>query len=305
MDCYSIIYDYCDKGIGEELLDYHNEIIKQAVKECYEKIENLKDLEFIELFITYTERLNYMIYQMTRIFQYISTNYLHSQEEENLKRKYPQDHISEFSMDIYKTYFFDKLDIKLFKIINGFLLRDGRSDNMEFKAIIEDIMKIINYLDFMKPKIVKFNSSSAIWIETQKTQMDNPLKYQKKWLTFFKEETRNIYIKDFENKIEKTIRDNSIKENIKNEIKKINEELEYQIKVDTNFLDIDINHILYERIVKKYIEPIVNIRDLLENKKIEEFGEIYQLFCIHSEGKMLYAKRLSDYLRERNTKFFQ
>ena len=305
MDLYNIIYGYSDKGIGGALLDYHNTIIRKATEECCEKIQYLNGLEFIESFITYTERLNYIILQMARIFQYISSNYLKTTGSKDNKRIYYEEDISEFSMDIYKINFFDKLDIKLFKIINDFLIRDERNDDMDYKTKIEAFMKILNYMDFMKPKIVKFNNSSAIWVETSELQTNNEFKYQKKWLTFFKEETRNIYIKTFENKIEKTVKDNTIKDNIKNEIKKLNEELEYEIKIDTNFLNIDINHILYERVVKKFIEPIVNMKNLLEKNKIEEFGEMYQLFCIHSEGKILFAKKLSDYLKERYSDFFK
>ena len=301
MKCYNIIYKYNDKQIGDAILNYHNEIIKQAVNECFEKIQNLKGIEFIESFIIYTKRLNYMIFQMARIFHYISTNHLQGKDDKDNIRIYKEDDVSEFSMYIYKKYFFDRLEKKLFKIMSDILIRN-ESENMEFRTIFEDIMKIINYLDFIKPKIYKSNITSSIWVENN-SYCYNPLNYQIRWLNYFKEEIINVYIKDFENKIEKAIIDNSIKENIKKEIKKLNEELEYQIQI-YNFLEIDINHILYERIIKKYIEPIVDIKEMLENKKIEEFGEIYSLFCIHSEGKMLISKRLSVYIKERNKDFF-
>ena len=105
MKCYNIIYEYTDRLIGSEILKYHNEIIKQAVNECFEKIQNLNGFQFIESFIIYTERLNYMIFQMSRIFHYISTNYLQSLEDKGSRRIYKQDDVSEFSMDIYKEYF--------------------------------------------------------------------------------------------------------------------------------------------------------------------------------------------------------
>ena len=218
MKCYNIIYEYTDKQIGDEILNYHNEIIKQAVNECFEKIQNLNGIKFIESFILYTKRLNYMIFQMSRIFNYISTNNLQAQDDKDNTRIYKEDDVSEFSMYIYKKYFFDRLEKKLFKIMSDIIIRN-ESENMEFRTIFEDIMKIINYLDFIKPKITKSNISSAIWVEKNKNEINNPLKYQKRWLYYFKEETRNAYIKDFENKIEKAIKDNSIKENIKKEIK--------------------------------------------------------------------------------------
>ena len=154
--------------------------------------------------------------------------------------------------------------------MNDIIIRNENNNNIEYSKKFEAIMKIINYVDLIKPKISKSTNYSAIWVETDKYKKESSLKYQNRWLNFFKEETRNIYINDFENKIEKAIKDESIKENIKKEINKLNEELENQIKID-NFFEIDINLILYERIIKKYIEPIIDIKEMLENKKIEEF----------------------------------
>ena len=47
MKCYNIIYKFTDKYISYEIINYHNEIIKQAVNECFEKIQNLNGFEFI------------------------------------------------------------------------------------------------------------------------------------------------------------------------------------------------------------------------------------------------------------------
>ena len=221
MKCYDIIYKYTEMDIGDEILKFHNEIIKQSVIECYEKVQNVNGLEFIESFIIYTERLNYMILQMSRIFHIISTNQLTALDKKTNRRIYKQDHISEFSLDIYKEYFFDKLENKLFKIMNDILIRnENNNNNIKYSTKFEEIMKIINYLDLIKPKINKSTNYSAIWVETNEGQEESPLKYQNRWLNFFKEETRKVYINDFENKIEKAIKDESIKENIKKEINK-------------------------------------------------------------------------------------
>ena len=47
------------------------------------------------------------------MFLYISSNHLKAQEEKDNKRKYDQEDVSEFSMDIFKKEFFNYLkDIK-------------------------------------------------------------------------------------------------------------------------------------------------------------------------------------------------
>ena len=52
--CYDIIYSFTTR-LGKYLLKYHNEKIKEIVNECYEKIKDLKDIDFIDSFISYSE----------------------------------------------------------------------------------------------------------------------------------------------------------------------------------------------------------------------------------------------------------
>ena len=204
-------------------------------------------------------------------------------------------------MKIYKSSFFDKLKKKLYEILNKEIIKEEGNWNIHDNAQIETIMNILYYLDLTKPKISKAVDTSIIWIDTAKYKKDNQFSYQNEWLFSFKDAIRNKYVKDFENKIEKIIQDNSIKEKIHNEIININNELEKLINI---FLDVDINYILYERIIKKYIDPIINIKDLLDKKKFNEFTEIYLLFCIHPEGRFLMVKRLSEYIKEKKADFF-
>ena len=72
MDCYNIIYNYTDKQIGDFILEYHNAIVKKACTECYEKLKSLQGLDFIDSFISYTDRLNTLIFNLSRMFLYIS-----------------------------------------------------------------------------------------------------------------------------------------------------------------------------------------------------------------------------------------
>ena len=49
-------------------------------------------------------------------------------------------------MDRYKKYFFDKLQIKLFIILNEILIREERNGNMEHRSKIQQIMKIVGWI---------------------------------------------------------------------------------------------------------------------------------------------------------------
>ena len=97
---YTLIYEYADKLLGEYLLKYHNKKIEQAIIECYDKIKNISGINFIDSFLLYTKRLNLVIYKMSKLFKYISNNILKSVDEKK-NRKYIEDDISHFSMNIY------------------------------------------------------------------------------------------------------------------------------------------------------------------------------------------------------------
>jgi len=98
-------------------------------------------------------------------------------------------------MDIYKKYFFDKLQIKLFITLNEILIREERNGNIEYRSKIQQIMKIISWMDLISPKIANAEKSSIIWIEKYKELEIYSLNYQKKWFEYFKEETIR-YIKN-------------------------------------------------------------------------------------------------------------
>ena len=96
---------------------------------------------------------------MSRIFVYLTTNHLKAAEDANNLRIFKQDDISEFSMDIYKINFYDKLKEK----IDGVLKGDNINEEKK-----EKIKKIISYVELKKPKIIKTSSSTFAWTETAK-----------------------------------------------------------------------------------------------------------------------------------------
>ena len=299
MDCYNIIYNFTDKNIGEYLLNFHNEIIQNASTECYEKIKNLPGADFIDYFISCTDKLNTLIFNMSRIFQYISNNYLKSTESKDNKRVYEQEHISEFSMDIYKKYFFDKLEAKLFNALNEILIREERNGNMEHRLKITTIMKTLTYLDFMKPEIVKYSATKIIWNE-KSTNIDNKIPYQHKWYdNYFKQETTR-YVK---NKSERDIKNNSAPEYVKCELKYINEEYERQNSYINAVFHNDINDINYTFLLKNNMNTIAEmdtgVSNMFQTKKKDELSEVYQLFSLFPSSLELVHKRFRAYIKDR------
>ena len=175
LDCYNIVQKFANRDDTSELLfKYHNEVIEQAATECYEKTKGLSGFEFIDAFITYTERLNFLILNMEKIFEFLSVFYLtYAKDKKSL---------SEFSMDIYKKSFFDKLQTQVFTLLKELINNGPNNENIGFK--IKSIMTIINYLDFVKPKIVKNSKNLGEWVETSEMPNNNPNTYQKMWNAF-------------------------------------------------------------------------------------------------------------------------
>ena len=307
MDCYDIIYKFTDQQIGDDIVKYHNDKILKAVIECYEKLKNLTGLDFIDTFISCTEKLNTLIYHMSRIFQYVSNNHLRGQDEKDNTRTYKQDDISEFSMDIYKKDFFNKLKTKVFNALNEILIRDERNGNMEHRLKINSIMKTITFLDYEKPKIVKSSATKMIWEETIKEadRKNTEIAYQNEWYhEYFKKET----IKYIKNKSERDIKNNSAPEYVKCALKYINDEYEREnVYINIKFHD-DINNINYEHLIKNNMNQIAEmdtgIKNMFQIRKKDELNEVFKLFTLYPESLKLIQKSFREYIKERLTAIY-
>ena len=307
MNCYNIIYEYCNKGFRDEILEYHNQKLKVIITECFEKTKDLFDIDFINTFIMYTERLNFLFYSMSRIFFLISTSHLREAEDKNNVRIYMQDDISEFSMDIYKKYFFDKLQDKLFKILNELLIREERNGNMEYRQKIQKIIKIISDMDIIKPKINKIGSKSIIWKEMSKNTQNPPLTYQRKWFDNLLNETEN-YVKI---KSENDIKNNTIPEYINNALTYITEEFERQSSYIKDIFHKNLNNINYKYLIKdkinKIIEDETGIKNMFKNNKKDELYGVYLLFNYYPdypESLNELKNQFKEYIKERGLSLY-
>ena len=308
MDCYNIIYNYTDKQIGEHILDYHNEIVTKACEECYEKLKILQGLDFIDSFISYTDKLNTLIFHLSRMFLYISNNHLKAQEEKDNKRKHEEDDVSEFSMKKYKENFFNKLESKLFNALNEILIREERNGNIEHRLKIDTIMKTITSLDYTKPKIAKSSATKIKWIDTIKEgdKKEFKIPYQERWYQkYFKNETTK-YVK---NKAERDIKNNSAPEYVKCELKYINEEKERQDAYINASFHNDINNINYDYLINKNAKQIAEmdtgINYMFKTKKKDELAEVYQLFNYYPSRLELIQKSFRAYIKERLTALYE
>ena len=299
MTCYNTIYNFTDSGYGDELLNFHNSKIEEAANGCYERIKNLSGFDFIDSFIDCNNKLNSLIFSMSRIFMYTSNNHLKGTDDKNNVRKYQQDDVSEFSMEIYKKNFFDKLKNKIFSSLNEILIRDERNGNNEFRIKLISIMKTLQCMDYNKPRIFKISETSKIWKEEEKDTNKINLAYQDEWFKYFESET----IKYIRNKAERDIKNNSAPEYVKCELKYLDEEDERLDSYVYGGYHARIKEINYEYLIKNNAQQIVDmdtgINNMFKTKKKDELNEVYQLFSFYPECLKLIQSSFRAYIRER------
>ena len=277
------------KEIINQLFNYRNEIIEQASNECFEKIKNLNGLYFIDSFIDFTKRLNFLIYYLNEVFTAL---YFSSEQYEN----YPKS-----SMDIYKKCFFDKLQEKLFRILYFDLFKKERNLNNAYNLKIKYIIEILNYIESKNLKLKKVNETTFVWEEISEednndnNNNDNKINYFKKWFDYFREEA----LTSIKNKIIKIFASNPALEDITNKINNINEDLKKLSNYISNPFYIDINNVIYEHLFKEEINKILNVKDLLDNEKTSILKEVIELYRINPECFNLIKKALNDYIVEK------
>ena len=299
MTCYNTIYNFTDSGYGDELLNFHNSKIEEAANGCYERIKNLSGFDFIDSFIDCNNKLNSLIFSMSRIFLYTSNNHLKGTDDKNNVRKYQEDDVSEFSMKIYKENFFNKLKNKIFSSLNEILIRDERNGNNEFRIKLISIMKTLQCMDYNKPRIFKISETSKIWKEEEKDTNKINLAYQDEWFKYFESET----IKYIRNKAERDIKNNSAPEYVKCELKYLNEEDERLDSYVYGGYHARIKEINYEYLIKNNAQQIVDmdtgINNMFKTKKKDELNEVYQLFSFYPECLKLIQLSFRAYIKER------
>ena len=293
--CYDIISNFTGKGIGDYILKYHNDKIKEIVNECYEKIKDLNELNFVDSFISFTKSLFYTTFIMSKIFLSVSNNFLKKIAYE--KYKYKHNEVSQFSMDIYKEYFFDKLQNKLFNILNEFLIKEERRGKLKYREKIMYIVKIITDMDKSSPKLVSVTDTSFNWEEELDiyNKPKSPLINQEKWYNSYKDAT----IKYVKEKAENDKKKYQIGEYIKIELKYINEEIERQNCYINVIYHEKLKNILFKYLIKDlYNNNKIDIYSMIKEKRVFEIKVLFQLIKTHQKELNILEDYFYKYLQK-------
>ena len=123
MDAYCIVHNIADLGDNEseEMIQYHNSIIQEYIQDCYKIISKESYTSLIDSFINHTEKINVLIFWMSRIFTYLDRFFTNAKGKPSLAKN---------AINLYKSYFFNPLENDIYKEFN-ILIEEDRKGNSE------------------------------------------------------------------------------------------------------------------------------------------------------------------------------
>ena len=271
MNAYTLVHDLSNKGEtqSESLFNYHNNKIQEYIEECSNILKKESKSQLIDSFIILTEKINFLIYWMNRIFTYLD-RYFTSDENKN------KNTLSQNAISLYKKYFFDPVQSDIYIEVNK-LIKEDRNCNIESRPKIKVILKILNDIDLPNPSIVKENNK-ILWGLKKGTDTNNDTTYQDKWFSHFKNETSK-FAKD---KANSDIHNMSAIEYILAQLKYIDEE---NIR-ETEYINVkyhhDINEINYSILIGERAEELskmdTGINYMFDTKRNEDLKNTFKLF---------------------------
>jgi hypothetical protein len=292
INVYTYVQTYSDESNEkcEELFNYQNKILKEFIEDCQKKIKKLSNIQFIDAFLKKTENINFLIYWINRIFTYLDRFYMISTKKNSLYKN---------AQNLYKDYFFDHLQSKVHKEINN-LIKEDRKYNLEFRPKIKAVLKIINDLDLIFPKIIKENNK-LVWVAEKGTENEkNDYIYGTKWYNdSFEKETKQFS----EEKAKNDIHNMSAPEYITSQLKYLDEEKIRQKEFINKIFHKKIDQINYTNLIWSNAQELgkmdTGIPYMFKNRKNEELKKAYQLFKLFPESLKVITEAFIPYIKQR------
>ena len=277
-----------DQYASKVLFEYYKKTIQKYLDDCYKIISKETTSQLIDSFIKQTEKINFLLYWMNRIFCYLDQHYL--PEKNNT--------LSKSAINLYKDYFFNLLENDIYLEVNK-LIREDRKCNLDSRPKIKTILRIISDLDLSDPKIVK-NNDIISWIQEEGKDEKNETKYQDKWFDiFFKYET----IRFAKDKGHADICNMSAIEYIKAQLKYFDEESIRQNEYINQKYHSKINEINYKYLIEEKAKELAEIDTgipyMFAAKKNEELKKTFQLFKLNEGSLKVIFNEFERYINQR------
>ena len=289
MNAYTIVQSMSDVGDEESsaLFEYHNRIIEGFVCECERVLEKESTSTLIDTFLNRTERINFLIYWMNRIFTYLDRFYTKAKNKNTLAKN---------AINIYKEKLFEPLQNEIYKEVNK-LIKEDRNCNLESRPKIKSVLKILYDIDLVNPKIVKENNRIS-WISDGIDENKDTV-YQDKWYDEFKVETTKFA----KEKANADIHNMSAPEYITSQLKYLKEETERQdeyinVKYHSLINDINFLHLIGDK-CEELSKMDTGIPYMFKTKRIDELKKTYILFKKYPKSLEEITKAFTPYIKKR------
>ena len=297
MNAYTAVLVCIDSGDeqSQKLLDYHNNTIETYVKECYDEVNKETNINLIDAFIYQTDHITILIYWMNRIFCYLDRFYTKAKVKSTLAK---------CALNLYKNKFFENLKEKIFTEVNK-LIKEDRRGNRDYRPKIKNVMKILRYLDFQNPKIVKENNR-IFWTDDLTNNEKPETEIQNLWYdNYFEGDTAKFASDKGKNDIQTM----SAPEYVLSQLKYLDEEYEREREFIHEKYYERINKINYEHLIGTHMKEIASmdtgIKNMLETKNDIQLTNLYKLFKLYPASLNEITEEFQPYIKNRGNVIYE
>ena len=298
MNAYTAVLVCIDSGNDEtsqKLLDYHNNTIETYIKECYDEVNKETNINLIDAFIYQTDHITILIYWMNRIFCYLDRFYTKAKVKSTLAK---------CALNLYKNKFFENLKEKIFTEVNK-LIKEDRRGNRDYRPKIKNVMKILRYLDFQNPKIVKENNR-IFWTDDLTNNEKPETEIQNIWYdNYFEGDTAKFASDKGKNDIQTM----SAPEYVLSQLKYLDEEYEREREFIHEKYYERINKINYEHLIGTHMKEIASmdtgIKNMLETKNDIQLTNLYKLFKLYPASLNEITEEFQPYIKNRGNVIYE
>ena len=297
MNAYTAVLVCIDSGDeqSQKLLDYHNNTIETYIKECYDEVNKETNINLIDAFIYQTDHITILIYWMNRIFCYLDRFYTKAKVKSTLAK---------CALNLYKNKFFENLKEKIFTEVNK-LIKEDRRGNRDYRPKIKNVMKILRYLDFQNPKIVKENNR-IFWTDDLTNNEKPETEIQNLWYdNYFEGDTAKFASDKGKNDIQTM----SAPEYVLSQLKYLDEEYEREKEFIHEKYHERINKLNYEHLIGTHMKEIASmdtgIKNMLETKNDIQLTNLYKLFKLYPASLKEITEEFQPYIKNRGNVIYE
>ena len=297
MNAYTIVQVLSDQGDNQskELLNYYNQIIENYIIDCKKDLSRENNANLIDGFLHHTDHIYTLIYWMYKVFMYLDRFYTKAKGKITL---------SKFAMMKYSSLFFEEFKIDVFQEVNK-LIKEERNGNLESRAKIKGVMKILKDLDIEFPQIMKENNR-IIWAPEKDKESKNENAVQNLWYNeYFSSETKKFA----EAKASADIHSMSAPEYVLSQLKYLDEEYERESEYINPIFHNKINSANYDYLIgsikHELAEMDTGVKNMLETKKDDQLANLYKLFKLYPKSLNEITEKFDPYIRNRGKALYE